>query len=227
MGNEENAKAAQAMSVYWDKGAQTYDARHELAPVEVWQKYLSGFIGDNKDGKILDIATGTGMIAHMLASYGYTDVTGADLSEGMMNIAREHAQRDGLNIRYIHANALELPYEDESLDTVISSRLLWTLYKPEEAIREWLRVLKKGGRIIAINQLEEQGIRSRSFDDPERYLGTEVSAEHFTFANASRQEILNTFTAAGVKELNLTHLTGCHMLSDETEDWYAFTGVKH
>ena len=124
------------------------------------------------------------------------------------------------------ANALELPYEDASLDVVISSRLLWTLSEPENAIREWLRVLKPGGRLIAINELEEEGIRSRSFDEPESYIGGGVSAASFSFANASTEQILDTFRKAGVSDVRVENMRGCHMVSSERENWYAFLGTK-
>ena len=222
----EREKTARAMSAFWDKSALTYDKRHELADKPTWQKLLASYIGEDKSVKILDVATGTGMIAHMLAAYGYTDVTGADLSEGMMHVAIHRAREDKLRIEYIYANALELPYEDASLDVVISSRLLWTLSEPENAIREWLRVLKPGGRLIAINELEEEGIRSRSFDEPESYIGGGVSAASFSFANASTEQILDTFRKAGVSDVRVENMRGCHMVSSERENWYAFLGTK-
>ncbi|MBQ4180953.1 MAG: methyltransferase domain-containing protein, partial [Firmicutes bacterium] len=73
---------------------------------------------------------------------------------------------------------------------VISSRLLWTLPEPEAAIKEWLRVLRTGGRMIAVNELEKDGIRSWSFDDPSRYLGADIPVEDFSFDNADTKSIL-------------------------------------
>ena len=223
----EREKTAKAMSEFWDKSAETYEARHELADKPHWQKVLSGMIGPDRSVKILDVATGTGMIAHMLASAGYESVTGADLSEGMMRIAIRRARESGLRIDYFYANALELPCADESLDVVISSRLLWTLSEPENAIREWLRVLRPGGKIIAINEMEPEGIRSQSFEDRSSYLGKGVSVESFGFANASHEEILATLRAAGAENVREEHLVGCRMVSSHRENWYAFIGTKN
>ncbi|MBQ2456014.1 MAG: methyltransferase domain-containing protein, partial [Firmicutes bacterium] len=109
---------------------------------------------------------------------------------------------------------------------VISSRLLWTLPEPEAAIKEWLRVLKTGGRIIAVNELEKDGIRSWSFDDPSRYLGAEIPVEDFSFANADTKSILETFRTAGAKDVRIEHMKGCHMVKSDAENWYAFIASR-
>ena len=224
--NTMREKTAEAMAAYWDKSAPNYESRHELADKPVWQSLLAGWIGPDRGAKIVDVATGTGMIAHMLAAYGYRDVTGVDLSEGMMEVARRHASEDGLSVTYRRANALELPFEDGSVDALVSSRLLWTLPEPENAVREWLRVLKPGGRLIAINELEETGIRSHSFDDPATYIGAEFTERDFTFANASREAILEAFRRAGLRNVRLEHMKGCHMVKSDRENWFAFVGTK-
>lgn len=222
----EREKAEKSLSAFWDKSAMTYEARHALADIPHWQELLSSYIGPDLKQKIVDVATGTGMIANMLGSYGYEDVTGTDISEGMMHVAIAHAREQKLRIRYLYANALSLPFEDESVDVVISSRLLWTLPEPENALKEWMRVLKPGGKMIAINQLTDGEIRSHSFDHPELYLGEGVNADSFLFANTHADAILHLIEACGYQNVRLTHMDGCRMADNGKEDWYLFYGVK-
>jgi ubiquinone/menaquinone biosynthesis C-methylase UbiE len=222
----ERERIAFSMAAFWDKSAAEYEPHHALADHEVWKQVLSGLIGENKDAKILDLATGTGMIANMLAEAGYTDVTGMDLSEGMMNIAIGHAAEKGLNVRYLYGNALETGLPDDCLDVVISSRLLWTLAEPENALREWLRILKPGGRIIAINELDDgAGIRTRSFTDSREYL-KDVSPESFPFSDIDKEGIVETFTKCGVKGARAELMKGCRLESSDRENWFAFVGTK-
>src|SRR5206468_6300757 len=65
--------------------------------------------------------------------------------------ARDKAAAQGLAVRFEPADAEHLPYPDGSFDLVISRHVLWTLPHPEEALDEWLRVLRPGGRLAIID----------------------------------------------------------------------------
>jgi ubiquinone/menaquinone biosynthesis C-methylase UbiE len=207
---------------FWDKAAAEYEAAHELADKSVWRKVLAALIGADKEQYILDVATGTGMIANMLGSHGYANVTGADISEGMMRIATGHAREQDTKVGFVYGNAMELPFAANTFDGIINSRLLWTLSEPENAIKEWYRVLKSGGKVIAINELEEEGIQCSSIENYQ--AKTQVS--EFPFANASREQILEVFRKAGFNNVSVSPMPGCHMVTSDRENWYAFIGTK-
>lgn len=102
------------------------------------------------DDHVLDIATGTGEPGLTIASLvNKGTVTAVDLSDGMLQIAREKATILGLNnFRAIQADACELPFEDGAYDA-ISCRLGFMFFPDIElAARELLRVLKPGGKIV-------------------------------------------------------------------------------
>ncbi|WP_440947045.1 class I SAM-dependent methyltransferase [Methanosarcina sp. T3] len=79
------------------------------------------------------------------------EVTGIDLSEGMLEKAKQSADNMGFEIGLFHGDAENLPFEDCSFDLVVNKYLLWTLQKPSCAVYEWGRVLKPEGRVFAID----------------------------------------------------------------------------
>ena len=98
---------------------------------------------------VLDIATGTGEPGLTMAAFVPNGtVVGTDLSEGMLAIAEEKAQRLGLrNFRTQQASVNELPFDAEQFDAV-SCRMGFMFFPSiDGAAREMVRVLKPGGRL--------------------------------------------------------------------------------
>ena len=96
------------------------------------------------------MGTGAGFLALLFAEMGH-EVTGVDLSSGMLEKAKHNAENMGLEVDFFYGDAENLPFEDNSFDLVVNKFLLWTLPQPSCAVREWKRVLKPGGRIFAID----------------------------------------------------------------------------
>lgn len=215
-------QSGKAMADYWDESAKTYDERHELNDPALWMRTLSSYVGENKDARILDVATGTGMIADFLASAGYENVIGMDVSEEMMCRGCERALASGNDIEFVYGNTLAIPFEDESFDVVINSRLLWTLTDPALALSEWRRVLKPGGRVVAINELEDSGIEV----DMNWGYSEKTGLDTFPFAQVSREGVLEEFEKAGFANMEVSYMKGCRMVSSDRENWFAFLGVK-
>lgn len=134
---------------YWDWRSRSYglDADRSFRVEELWHKVIKELAGNGRGKRALDIGTGTGQFAFYLARQGYT-VTGIDLSEKMIELAGGHAAQAGLQIDFRAGDAERLDFEDDHFDLVVSRNLLWTLVHPENAIREWHRVLKPNGKII-------------------------------------------------------------------------------
>ena len=107
---------------------------------------------DKKESlKILDIGTGPGFFSMILAEAGY-HVTAVDYTPGMLEKAAENAAKfignKKENIEFIRMDAQALEFEDESFDVIVSRNLTWNLPHPEMAYKEWLRVLKTGGKLL-------------------------------------------------------------------------------
>ena len=94
----------------------------------------------------MDIGSGKGVTARYLAQKYGCEVVGVDLSERMVEYAREMARRKGLvdKVSFRRADAHNLPFEDETFDIVLAECTTVLLDK-ERAFSEFLRVLKPGG----------------------------------------------------------------------------------
>lgn len=110
---------------------------------------------------ILDVGTGTGFFAILLARLGHR-VTGIDLTPAMIAESRALAGSMGLDIDFRQMNAQELSFEDERFDVVISRNLTWTLPEPQKAYSQWYRVLKKGGVLLNYDADYAKNVRSES-----------------------------------------------------------------
>ena len=91
---------------------------------------------------ILDIGCGAGFLTNFLAEKGHV-VTGVDLSETSLDIARLHDQTH--SVEYIKASAYHLPFEKTKFDIVCATDVLEHLEYPERLIQEASRVLRPGG----------------------------------------------------------------------------------
>ncbi|MGD9817252.1 MAG: class I SAM-dependent methyltransferase [Desulfomonilaceae bacterium] len=114
-----------------------------------WKSIFKDLLGTD-DQLVLDVGTGAGFIAFLLADLG-KNVIGIDLSEDMVQIANRNAKDYGFNVDFKVGDAENLPFEDESFDAVVNRHVLWTLPNPERAIHEWRRVLRPGGILIIID----------------------------------------------------------------------------
>ena len=96
---------------------------------------------------VLDIGTGPGFFPIIMSKLGHR-VTGVDSSVTMLDEAKENLKRNNVEATLMCESADDLPFEAESFDCVINRNVAWTLSNPEKSYLEWLRVLKKGGKLI-------------------------------------------------------------------------------
>jgi len=98
---------------------------------------------------ILDIGCGTGSLSIVMAGLGH-DVSGIDLSPGMIAQARAKAAAAGLTIQFREMDAGDLSLAPGQFDAVVCRHLLWALPEPAEVLRRWVALLRPGGRLVLI-----------------------------------------------------------------------------
>lgn len=97
--------------------------------------------------KVLDVGCGTGNFSIKLARLG-CKVTGIDLSEKMLDIARRKAKKEHLDIEFYNMDVYRLEFPDGCFDGVFSMAAFEFIKEPLKAYREMYRVVKPGGKIL-------------------------------------------------------------------------------
>jgi ubiquinone/menaquinone biosynthesis C-methylase UbiE len=100
--------------------------------------------------RVLDIACGTGVVARLIAPLvgPSGSVTGLDLNPGMLAVARECAEAEGMEITWQSGNAITLPFTDGAFDLVVCHQGLQFFSDKTAALREMRRVLAPSGRAL-------------------------------------------------------------------------------
>src|SRR5204863_2833983 len=112
-----------------------------------WRHALVASVAAAPSDLVLDVATGTGMVARELGSRYGCRVVGLDQSADMLRTAVE---RDG-HVPLVRARAERLPFPDESFDHLTFTYLLRYVDDPAATMRELARVVRPGGRIVALD----------------------------------------------------------------------------
>ena len=114
-----------------------------------WRRLLVDSIAPRPGMRILDVATGTGMVAFALAARGAT-VVGLDQSESMLSAAQQRLQHTpglGGQVSFTLGEAEALPFADGEFDALSFTYLLRYVDDRAATMRELARVVKPGGRI--------------------------------------------------------------------------------
>jgi demethylmenaquinone methyltransferase/2-methoxy-6-polyprenyl-1,4-benzoquinol methylase len=118
-----------------------------------WRRFLVSRVpGDG--GHVLDVATGTGLVAELLHRDGHV-VTGLDQSPEMLAAAR--ARFDG-RVELVQASAEALPFADAAFDHLTFTYLLRYVDSPEAVLRELTRVVRPGGTVAMLEFAVPRGV---------------------------------------------------------------------
>ncbi|MCJ1391577.1 hypothetical protein MMC18_004441 [Xylographa bjoerkii] len=155
--------------------AQIYDARSEHYDSAFHTRIAEDFVewanlrpGDS----VLDLAAGTGLVAIPTARKVGSEgkVVAIDISDGMMDVGRRKAARDGLDIKFINHDISDLSQLDlvsegaRGFDAITCCSALVLLKNPGDAIRHWVSLLAPGGRLVVDVPCESAMIASFLLD---------------------------------------------------------------
>jgi demethylmenaquinone methyltransferase/2-methoxy-6-polyprenyl-1,4-benzoquinol methylase len=181
-----------------------------------WRREVIRRAGLQPGASLLDLGAGTGDLAReALIQHPDAQITAADFTLEMMRAGRKPTDSFG----WSSADALSLPFKDESFDAVVSGFLMRNVVDNLQALREQWRVLKPGGRILILDTTRPQ----RNLLSPFIWihlhiiiptLGTLLSGQRdaYTYlpdsteAFLSAEELAARMAAAGFNEIGFRRL---------------------
>jgi len=151
---EAGEKRAEKVNDLFAAVAPRYDLINDLQSFgmhRLWKRKLIKMAQVKPGSKALDLCCGTGDVAFALAAQG-AEVLGVDFSGPMLSVAKQRQARDRVeHVEFVRGDALKLPAADSSVDVLTISYGLRNLSDFEGGLKEMLRVLKPGGRLLVLD----------------------------------------------------------------------------
>lgn len=211
-------KKPREVASMFDTVADKYDLTNTVLTGGIdrwWRRQTVRACAAASGQRVLDIAAGTGVSSEPFAKAG-VDVVAADFSLGMLRAGR----RTRPHMPYVAADAMNLPFADDSFDVVTMTFGLRNVADTAQAIREFSRVTKPGGRLVicefshpvvpGFKQVYEKGVlrvlpavAKRTASNPESYvyLAESIQAWH---DQPSLARLIGQSGWTGVEWKNLT-----------------------
>jgi len=136
--------------------APVYDLANRLMTAGLdggWRRAAAKHVVRPGD-RVLDVGCGTGDLAIAARDAGAAEVTGVDFATRML----ERARRKAPELRWVEADALELPFPDASFDAVVTGFTVRNLSDAATGLAEMRRVLRLGGRLAVLDATQPRGL---------------------------------------------------------------------
>jgi ubiquinone/menaquinone biosynthesis C-methylase UbiE len=209
----EDAKIIKEMWNEKSKTADDYERTFEcrLARELEWERLLKTYLPEDRNAKILDAGGGTGRMTLPLAKLGYR-VTLCDLSPGMLAVAREKLQTEGLldRVEIKEADLVSLPFNDETFDLVICLHSAFSYPDSLKAAKELTRVMERGGNIIVDALSRYWAVAHELNNNPEMALKLLKLEANYTYDRHgdwirafSPEELEGLFEENGIKVIGI------------------------
>ena len=147
----------------FDRIASRYDRMNQIISLGLdrgWRKALVAALAIPENGRVLDVATGTGDVAIAIATtHSASTVSGLDPSEGMLEVGRKKVGKQGLSerVQLDFGDAQSMPYETDSFDAACISFGIRNVPDRLQGLREMVRVTKPGKKVCILELSEPKG----------------------------------------------------------------------
>ncbi|MDC1068012.1 bifunctional demethylmenaquinone methyltransferase/2-methoxy-6-polyprenyl-1,4-benzoquinol methylase UbiE [Candidatus Kapabacteria bacterium] len=139
--------------------ANNYDLTNDIFSFGMhrsWKTKAIKYAEIKENERVLDIATGTGDLAIEISkSHPKSEVIGLDFSSGMLDVARKRTDN---SIEFIEGDALDLPFDDNSINKCFISYGIRNVDSTEKCLKEIYRILKPNGKIVILETGTPTGI---------------------------------------------------------------------
>jgi len=135
--------------------SKRYDLLNHLLSLNIdkgWRTKVVKMVAADNPTVILDVATGTADLAIALAKGTGANITGADISEGMLEVGREKVGKRGLSKKIVLelGDSENLPYADNTFDAITVAFGVRNFQNLQNGLRDMRRVLKPGGQLVVL-----------------------------------------------------------------------------
>ena len=161
---------------YWDKKSRGYDREMQFMERILFGD-SRGWACTQATGDVLEVAVGTGL--NLDAYPANVRLTGIDLSEPMLAIARARAAELGRDVELRQGDAHVLPFADATFDTVVCTFGLCAIPDIDVALDEMTRVLRPGGKLILVDHVASSSRIARGIQGALEVITVPMASEHF------------------------------------------------
>ena len=207
------------VAAMFDDVAGKYDLTNDVLSLgqdRLWRRAVLKAVAAQPGEAVLDIAAGTGTSSEPFADGG-VNVVPADFSLGMLRVGNQRRP----DLGFTAADAMRLPFADDSFDAVTMSFGLRNVASVEAALGEFLRVVKPGGRLVVCEFSQPVNTAFRKVyteylmrslppvarkvsSNPESYVYLAESIQ----AWPAQRELATTIAACGWSQVGWRNLTG-------------------
>lgn len=152
---EKNTSKKAQVAQMFDSISHRYDFLNHFLSLgidKLWRKKAVSILRPFKPAQILDVATGTGDFAIQAMSLSPVQVTGIDISEGMLEIGRKKIEARGLSQQVVlkQGDSENIPFEGNKFDAVTVAFGVRNFENLEKGLSEIYRVLKPQGHLVVL-----------------------------------------------------------------------------
>ncbi|MCA0179389.1 MAG: methyltransferase domain-containing protein [Actinobacteria bacterium] len=167
----------QRAAAFWERHASGYDEASAFVERR-WMSRARAWVVERAVGETLEVCIGTG--ANLPLYPNSVRLTGLDWSPGMLAEARAKAAELGRRADFRQGDAAELPFPDNTFDSVVCTFGLCCVPRYERAIAEMARVLQPDGRLLLADHVPSTRMPIRLAQRVIESVSSRLVGEHFT-----------------------------------------------